>query len=127
MKQKHTTSRNKRVFAAPGSLPSLSAHIRSFAKHVGRHLSVYYVEETEVPKLKIDGYENVPTLAGMADVFINDRGFIWNKKARSKSPPPWCRGARPPDTTGPYVYSRTNLERFGVRKRKDSHSKRLGV
>lgn len=88
---------------------------------------MYYVEETEVPKLKIDGYENVPTLAGMADVFINDRGFIWNKKARSKSPPPWCRGARPPDTTGPYVYSRTNLERFGVRKRKDSHSKRLGV
>lgn len=46
-----------------------------------RYLSMYY-GEVEVPKRASDGYENAPTLVGMADVYINHLGHVWNKKAR---------------------------------------------
>lgn len=59
---------------------------RRLFRSVGRHLSVYYVKKTEMPKRRRDGYENVPTLVGMADVFINHLGYVWNTKAWSKSP-----------------------------------------
>ncbi|CAM9867121.1 unnamed protein product [Pylaiella littoralis] len=42
-----------------------------------RYLSSYY-RTVEVPKRARDGYENIPTVVGMADVFINERGFLWN-------------------------------------------------
>ncbi|CAN0156813.1 unnamed protein product, partial [Ectocarpus sp. 13 AM-2016] len=44
-----------------------------------RYLSTYYAV-VEVPKLASDGYENAPTLVGMADVFVNNLGYIWNEK-----------------------------------------------
>lgn len=48
---------------------------------------------TEVPKLASDAYESVPTVVGMADVFINNLGFFWNSKASDKHtvlrPPCW--------------------------------------
>lgn len=50
---------------------------------VGRYLSTYYTV-VEVPKLASDGYENAPTLVGMADVFVNNLGYVWNKKARAE-------------------------------------------
>lgn len=40
--------------------------------------------DVKVPKRASDGYENVPTLVGMADVFINKLGHVWNKKARKE-------------------------------------------
>ncbi|CBJ29237.1 conserved unknown protein [Ectocarpus siliculosus] len=44
-----------------------------------RYLSTYYTV-IEVPKLASDGYENAPTLVGMADVFVNNLGYVWNEK-----------------------------------------------
>lgn len=29
-----------------------------------------------------DGYEAVPTVVSMADVFVNNLGYFWNEKAR---------------------------------------------
>ncbi|CAM9968750.1 unnamed protein product, partial [Pylaiella littoralis] len=49
----------------------------------GRYLSSYYAD-VEVPKRASDGYENVPTLVGMADMFINKLGHVWNEKARKE-------------------------------------------
>lgn len=46
-----------------------------------RFLSTYHAT-VEVPKPASDGYENIPTLVGMADVFINKLGYVWNEKAR---------------------------------------------
>ncbi|CAN0400254.1 unnamed protein product, partial [Ectocarpus fasciculatus] len=46
-----------------------------------RFLSTYYAT-VEVRKPASDGYENTPTLVGMADVFINKLGYVWNDKAR---------------------------------------------
>lgn len=40
--------------------------------------------ELEVPKRASDGYENVLTLVGIADVFINELGHVWNTKARKE-------------------------------------------
>ncbi|CAN0080944.1 unnamed protein product [Pylaiella littoralis] len=48
-----------------------------------RYLSPYY-STVVVPKLARDGYENIPTVVGMADVFINERGFLWNAEARKR-------------------------------------------
>ncbi|CAM9126955.1 unnamed protein product [Ectocarpus sp. 4 AP-2014] len=44
-----------------------------------RYLSAYYTE-VETPKRASDGYENAPTLVGIADVFINKLGYVWNAK-----------------------------------------------
>ncbi|CAN0301288.1 unnamed protein product [Ectocarpus sp. 12 AP-2014] len=44
-----------------------------------RFLSTYHAT-VEVPKPASDGYENIPTLVGMADVFINKLGYVWNDK-----------------------------------------------
>ena len=30
----------------------------------------------------VNGYESVPTLVSMADVFINTYGYVWNKMVR---------------------------------------------
>ncbi|CBJ29242.1 conserved unknown protein [Ectocarpus siliculosus] len=46
---------------------------------VARFLSTYHAT-VEVPKPASDGYENIPTLVGMADVFINKLGYVWNEK-----------------------------------------------
>lgn len=46
-----------------------------------RYLSAYYTE-VETPKRASDGYENAPTLVGIADVFINRLGYVWNAKVR---------------------------------------------
>lgn len=46
-----------------------------------RYLSTYYTE-VETPKRASDGYENAPTLVGIADVFINTLGYVWNAKVR---------------------------------------------
>ncbi|CAM9451065.1 unnamed protein product, partial [Ectocarpus sp. 4 AP-2014] len=48
-----------------------------------RYLSTYYTV-IDVPKLASDGYENAPTLVGMADVFVNNLGYVWNEKARAE-------------------------------------------
>lgn len=45
-----------------------------------RYLSTYYTA-VEVPKPAADGYESAPTLVGMADVFVNEFGHVWNDKA----------------------------------------------
>eukprot|EP00903_Cladosiphon_okamuranus_P010588 g10012.t1 len=44
-----------------------------------RYLSPYYVVE-EVPKAAGDGYEVVPAVASMADVYVNNLGYFWNEK-----------------------------------------------
>ncbi|CAN0214375.1 unnamed protein product, partial [Ectocarpus fasciculatus] len=44
-----------------------------------RYLSTYYAE-VETPKRASDGYENAPTLVGIADVYINTLGYVWNAK-----------------------------------------------
>lgn len=48
-----------------------------------RYLSAYYTQ-VEVPKQSRDGYENTPTLVGMADVFVNRIGYLWNTNVREK-------------------------------------------
>lgn len=55
----------------------------NFVCAADRYLSMYY-GEVEVPKRASDGYENTPTLVGMADVYINSLGHVWNKKARQR-------------------------------------------
>jgi len=42
--------------------------------------SYYQYTSTETPKLARDGYEGVPTVISMPDVFINNLGFFWNAK-----------------------------------------------
>lgn len=58
-----------------------SARVLPFAQ--SRYLSSYYTY-IDVPKLARDGYENPPTLVGLADVFINRLGYVWNEKARKE-------------------------------------------
>lgn len=57
-----------------------------------RYLSTYYTD-VEVPKRAIDGYENTPTLVGMANVFVNELGYVWNEKVR-KGPRKEHRGSQ---------------------------------
>lgn len=57
---------------------SASGKIRSI-----RFLSGYYpTPELGIPTLPIDGYERVPTLFAMANVYVNSNGYVWNEKVR---------------------------------------------
>ncbi|CAM9293887.1 unnamed protein product [Ectocarpus fasciculatus] len=46
------------------------------------YLSTNYATEVEEVKEASDGYESVPAVVSMADVFIEEHGFFWNDKAR---------------------------------------------
>lgn len=43
--------------------------------------STYYTDFEDY-KGASDVYENTPTLVGIADVFVNKLGYVWNKKVR---------------------------------------------
>ncbi|CAM9436075.1 unnamed protein product, partial [Hapterophycus canaliculatus] len=47
----------------------------------GRYLCPSYVDG-ETSKGASEGYEDAPVLVGMADVVVNELGYIWNQKAR---------------------------------------------
>ncbi|CAM9847789.1 unnamed protein product [Ectocarpus sp. 4 AP-2014] len=66
------------------SLVTFLDAVRDGAETAGKHLSVYY------PGPDVDmassfgsdnGYEGIPTLVSLADVFINSSGYVWNEKA----------------------------------------------
>lgn len=47
-----------------------------------RYMSSYYaIPEIEIPKPASGGYEGVPTVVSLADVFINPFGYVWNARA----------------------------------------------
>lgn len=46
-----------------------------------RYLSPYYGQQkVETPQLASMGYETVPTVTSMVDVFISEQGFVSNEK-----------------------------------------------
>lgn len=48
-----------------------------------RYLSTSsYYTDFEGSTVASDGYDDTPTLVGIADVFINKLGYVWNKKVR---------------------------------------------
>lgn len=68
---------------APDTIHIATSPLTFFVCSAKRYLSMYY-GDVEVPKRASDGYENIPTLVGIADVFINKLGHVWNKKAREE-------------------------------------------
>lgn len=59
-----------------------------FDNQFRRYLSSYYAKPDVVrTKSAENGYEAVPTLVGMADVYIDTHGYVWNKQARPR--PGW--------------------------------------
>ncbi|CAB1100997.1 unnamed protein product [Ectocarpus sp. CCAP 1310/34] len=54
------------------------------------YLSTNYATEVTVVKEASDGYESVPAVVSMADVYVEEHGFFWNDKARLCQLIPWC-------------------------------------
>lgn len=52
-----------------------------FLRFVERYLGTFPLDFEDPPKARY-GYEHTPSLVGMADVFINNLGYVWNKKVR---------------------------------------------
>lgn len=49
--------------------------------HSNRYLSGYYpTPEFGIPTSPCDGYERIPTLVAMADVYVNTFGYVWNER-----------------------------------------------
>ncbi|CAM9229206.1 unnamed protein product, partial [Ectocarpus sp. 12 AP-2014] len=70
------------------SLVTFLDAVRDGAETAGKHLSVYYPgpDVDMASSFSSDnGYEGVPTLVSLADVFINSSGYVWNEKARLTS------------------------------------------
>ncbi|CAM9609592.1 unnamed protein product, partial [Ectocarpus sp. 4 AP-2014] len=54
------------------------------------YLSTNYATEVTEVKEASDGYESVPAVVSMADVYVEEHGFFWNDKARLCWLIPWC-------------------------------------
>ncbi|CAM9433421.1 unnamed protein product [Ectocarpus sp. 12 AP-2014] len=70
------------------SLVAFLDAVRDGAETAGKRLSVYYPgpDVDMASSFSSDnGYEGVPTLVSLADVFINSSGYVWNEKARLTS------------------------------------------
>ncbi|CAM9189728.1 unnamed protein product, partial [Ectocarpus sp. 8 AP-2014] len=70
------------------SLVTFLDAVRDGAETAGKHLSVYYPgpDVDMASSFSSDnGYEGVPTLVSLTDVFINSSGYVWNEKARLTS------------------------------------------
>lgn len=47
-----------------------------------RYLSAYYaLPEDEMPQSAACGYETIPTVVAMSDVFVTGKGYMFNTKA----------------------------------------------
>ncbi|CAM9683069.1 unnamed protein product [Ectocarpus sp. 12 AP-2014] len=54
------------------------------------YLSTNYATDVTEVKEASDGYESVPAVVSMADVYVEKHGFFWNDEARLCQLIPWC-------------------------------------
>lgn len=54
-----------------------------------RFLSANYAHTGNVTKRASDGYESIPTVVSMADVYIDSNGFVWNDRVRLSTGATW--------------------------------------